>query len=76
MITASSLQVYITWTFGISPFADFYCERIFDKIALHWHHGDIAVPVLQKLQNLSWSATIYPNMPKYLQQLLTEAGKG
>lgn len=38
-------------------------------------HGDIAVPVLQKLQNLSWSATIYPDMPKYLQRLLTEAGK-
>jgi tetratricopeptide (TPR) repeat protein len=38
-------------------------------------HGNIAVPVLQKLLNLNWSATIYPDMPKYLEQLLTEAGK-
>jgi hypothetical protein len=35
--------------------------------------GDEALPLLQQLQTLSWSAIIYPDMPGLLKQLATEA---
>jgi tetratricopeptide (TPR) repeat protein len=35
--------------------------------------GDSAASLLQELLALDWSSTIYPNMPQFLQQLLTQA---
>jgi predicted negative regulator of RcsB-dependent stress response len=35
--------------------------------------GDEALPLLQQLQALNWSAIIYPDMPEFLEQLATEA---
>lgn len=37
--------------------------------------NDRAVPLLQQLQSLKWSPLLYPDMPEYLQQLLTDAGR-
>jgi hypothetical protein len=35
--------------------------------------GDEALPLLQEVQALNWSASIYPDMPAFLQQQATEA---
>ena len=43
------------------------------RALLSANHGDGAVPLLQQLLVLNWSLTIYPDMPEFLQQLLTEA---
>ena len=36
-------------------------------------HGSSAEPILQSLLDLHWSTPFYPDMPRFLQQLLTEA---
>jgi hypothetical protein len=45
------------------------------RALLSANHGDGAIPLLQQLLALNWSSTIYPDMPEFLQQLLTEADR-
>jgi hypothetical protein len=45
-----------------------FCRALLDA-----NHGSSAVPILQRLLGLHWSTTFYPDMPRFLNQLLTEA---
>jgi hypothetical protein len=43
------------------------------RALLDANHGSSAEPILQSLLDLHWSTTFYPDMPRFLKQLLTEA---